>query len=482
MNMGTRPGTRTILLVITLAVLATASALQAADDFAGKWRSEISSMGGQIVVLLNLEQDVTGRWKGFLKSSEAPDEVLDLERVKVEGRGISFSISYEDPRIEGTIRNEFDLRYRPSEGKLKGTVTASMAGFEREAPVEFKRVVEKTSAEGISFLSDRPVVGTWAVRPDKDDKEREFQLGILPHADDYKGTITDTGADATVAMRDLDVKDSNVVSFNFRFADAPFVSSFWGRYDEVRDEIRGTMSVGGRSQRLEFKRTSEGPDDVEDEFGTEKKKPLPIKHDHRFAVTVRGALWQPLYVLKEKHRNINDITTGSYAGDAGVRWYVLDYFALQVRYARGGIGFDTNENNLSLFDQPEIRPRLTADSYLSLDGFEFSTVGYLGQSIIPDSKFNPFITALAGRTTWELTESGRGSDIVAIFEKPLEGTCWTFGIGLGTEYALSTRFGLEFEWMWAYNLTEDETVWHDVDTQWTNQHVYRLSLGGIFWF
>jgi hypothetical protein len=56
------------------------------------------------------------------------------------------------------------------------------------------------------------------------------------------------------------------------------------------------------------------------------------------------------------------------------------------------------------------------------------------------------------------------------------------GGGLGTEYAWSKRFGLELEWLWAYTMTSDETKWLDITHQWTSQHVYRLSLGGIVWF
>ncbi|MEZ4386591.1 MAG: hypothetical protein R3D98_03265 [Candidatus Krumholzibacteriia bacterium] len=485
MNVGMRPGLRTTLLVSALTLTMIGGA--AADDgIAGKWRSEVVGPQGKIQQIVQFQQDNTGRWIGTTKSSVDKDKVHDLDQVTVDGNRVTFRRNEELPG-GGTAKLAFDLRLRPLENKLGGTMTVTFPGGEREMPVEFTRVIERADAEGVSFDAARPVMGSWAAHPDDKDKERVIQLDVLPDAENYQGTITDTGVDATVAMRDLEVKDGNVVSFNFRFEGAPFMSSFWGRYDEVRDELRGTLSVGGRSQPLRFERTSQGPDDVQDEFTT-RKAPLPIKHPSRLAATARLSWWQPLYVLKEKVRNINDITTGDLAYDGGARFYIVDYLAVQARYARGGVGFDTNETNLGLFDPVTgsqgngLSAPLTRDSYLSLDGFEFSFVGYLGQNILPGSKFNPYLIGLVGKTKWELTESGRGSDVIQIFETPVEGSSWTFGGGLGTEYAMSDRFGLELEWLWAYTTTGDETKWNDTTYQWTNQHVYRLSLGGIVWF
>jgi len=485
MNVGTRPGLGTILLATAFTLVALASA-QAADGVAGKWRTETDGPRGKVIQIVEFTQDDTGRWVGTTRSSVDPDNVLDLENVAVDGNRVTFRRT--ETMGGGTMKLLFDLRLRPIENALSGTVEVSGPGFERNMPVEFTRVVERESADGVSFDRSRPVLGSWSARPDDDDKEREIQFDILPDADGYRGTITDTGVDATVAMRDLDVKDGNVVSFNFRFEDAPFMSTFWGRYDEVRDELRGTMSVGGRSQPLYLERTSEGPDDVQDEFAT-RKEPLPVKHPGRLAATARISAWNPLYVLKEKNRNINDITSMSWAFDGGLRFHVVDYLAIQARYARGGLGFETNDSNLDRFDPTIDGPQsegisapLTTESFLSLDGFEFSLIGFLGQNILPDSKFNPYLIGLIGRTTWELTQDGRGSDVIEIFEVPLEGTDWTFGGGLGTEYAVNRRFGLEFEWLWSYTATSDELKWTDTTYQWTSQHVYRFSLGGVFWF
>lgn len=485
MNVGMRPGTRTILLVTAIALLATVAMAQEAPKIAGKWRTEAQGPQGKVVQIVQFQQDETGRWIGTTKSSVDPDNVHDLEAVNVEGPRVSFRRTEESGGA--TIKLNFDLRLNPVSDELRGTVDLQFPGGNREMPVTFTRVVERADAEGISYLSDRPAVGSWSAQPDKKDKERAIQLDILPNGDDYKGTITDTGIGETVAVKSLDVKDNDVVSFLFRFEGAPFMSSFWGRYDEVKDELRGSMSIGGRSQPLKFIRTSQGPDDIDDEFETQKE-PLPIKHTGRFAVTARASLWNPLYVLKEKNRNINDVTSSKLAWDGGLRFYIIDFLAVQARYARGGLGFDTNETNLALFDHvtgPQgegMSASLSTDSEIVMDGWEISFVGYLGQNILPKSKFNPYLIGLVGKTSWELTESGRGSDIIEIFERPVEGTDWTFGGGLGTEYAVSDRFGLELEWLWAFTTTGDETEWADTTFQWTNQHVYRLSLGGVVWF
>jgi len=476
-----------MLFTTLLALVALSLPAIAADGLAGKWRAEVTGPRGEVVQILQFQQDNSGRWIGTTKSSADPDTVHELDNVKVDGSRVKFSRREQDPGSGMSMTLEFDLRLSEIQNSLRGEVLVKFPGGEREIPVKFERMVERADAEGIKYVAERPVIGAWSARPDDDDEEREILLDILPEADAYKGTITDTGVGETEAMRDLDVKDGTVVSFNFRFEGAPFMSSFWGRYDEVRDEIRGTMSVGGRSQPLRFERTSQGPDDVLGEFETERE-PLPIKHPNRIALTARVSLWQPLYVLKESARNINDITTAKMAFDGGLRFYVIDYLAVQARYARGGVGFDTNEKNLSLFD-PVTGPQgdglsapLTTDSHLALDGYEFSLIGYLGQSIFPDSKFNPYLIGLMGRTSWELTESGRGSDVIEILQIPVEGTDWTFGGGLGTEYAVTERFGLELEWLWAYTGTADETRWEDTTLQWTSQHVYRFSLGGILWF
>ena len=78
MNVGMRPGTRTILLVTVIGLLAAAAA-SAQDDIAGKWRGEIQGPQGKITQVLQFQQDQTGRWIGTTKVSTDPDTVYDLE-------------------------------------------------------------------------------------------------------------------------------------------------------------------------------------------------------------------------------------------------------------------------------------------------------------------------------------------------------------------------------------------------------------------
>lgn len=489
MNVAQCPGIRFTLLVSLLAVLATASVAQTNESIAGRWRTEVEGPRGTTTMILAFQMDVaTGRWSGTVRSSRTPQEFEELQGVTFVDRMLRFHTITEIPGQNVEARTSFNFRLRPGGDELVGTMTISLPGMEQELPLTLTRMVERAGAEGMRFQPARPFIGNWRAEPDRDDRERELILEILPDGSAYHGTLTDSRLEQTVSLRDLVVNDTeNTISFNFRFDGAPFLSSFWGRYDDDRDRVRGSLSIGGRSQAVSFDRTSPGPESLIDDLRT-VRRPLPRKHDTKFAATARLGYWKPLYVLKENVRNINDITTSAGAVDASLRFYLLDYLALQARAMRGGVGFDTNERNLDLFDPVDgpqgdgLSVPLTTSAFLKLDGYEFSIAAYLGQSIMPQSKFNPYVIAVLGRTDWAVYDDGRGSEIVEIFEVPLEGTDWTVGGGLGTEYALSSRFGVELEWVWAYTSTEDDTKWRDVTFGWTSQHVYRLSIGGIFWF
>lgn len=489
MNEGMHPGIRILLLLTLAAALATASFAQTGAGLEGKWRHE--NKESRTVTILELKQDaITGRWTGDIRNSRMPQDSQELRDLTVTDRNVRFTVLVDIPGQNLQMRSEFDLQLRSASDELRGSVNIIVPGqIQREQPLVLTRVVEQLGASELSYQPTRPVIGAWNARPDQDDKQRQLVLEILPDGDQYRGTLTDTGREETVSLRDLLINDRDLtISFNYRFAESPFLSSFWGRYEEERDRLRGSMSSGGRSQALVFTRSSPGPESMLGEFAT-TRRPLVRKHETKFAATARIARWTPLYVLKEQTRNINDITTGTFAIDAGLRYHLVDYLAVQARVMRGGLGFDTNAKNLGLFDPQDINSQgqglsqaLTADAFLKLDGYELSIVGYLGQSLFPQSKFNPFFIGLIGRTVWELTDDGRGSQRLEIFEVPLQATDWTFGGGLGTEYALSPRFGIEAEWVWAYIKAEDKAKWSNVTEQWTSQHVFRFSLGGVFWF
>ena len=70
-----------------------------------------------------------------------------------------------------------------------------------------------------------------------------------------------------------------------------------------------------------------------------------------------------------------------------------------------------------------------------------------------------------------------GTETIVLDRQPLEGTDFAFMFGIGTEYEISSRFCLEFEWAWRYFMTEDEDIWPEPDDFWTNTHAWNLSLG-----
>jgi hypothetical protein len=180
MNVGTRLGLGTTLLVTAFTLVAVAGA-SAADGIAGKWRTETTGPSGKVIQIVEFNQDDTGRWVGTTRSSTDPDTVLDLEAVKVDDSRVSFRRT--ETMGGGTMKLLFDLRLRPVEDTLAGTVEVSGPGFERTMPVEFTRVVERVAADGVSFDRARPVLGSWSGRPDDKDKTREIQFDILPDAE-----------------------------------------------------------------------------------------------------------------------------------------------------------------------------------------------------------------------------------------------------------------------------------------------------------
>jgi len=497
MNQGIRPGTRLAWLLLIVVSLGAAVASAAEDtDFSGRWRAKLSSpQGDEIIVVMDLSQDVAGAWTGTMRSSQARDRSITLSNLVVGGGQVQFSIKL--PEFPG-VRQDYVGEISDDGQTLDGSLHVENPQGSFDMPLEFSKVATEAAAGPAPaeespvarFDPSNPLTGRWTARPSDKEKERELHLELgLDSAGEWAGRLTDTGTDESNTLRDIEMGD-NTVSFNFRPEGAPFLASFWGRYLPEEDEIRGSLSLGGRSQPLTFTRLGPAPGAQEDLFA-EEKEPLPRKHFKPLGVVAHGSYWHPLYVIKEGVRNINDITTSSWAWDAGLRWYVLDTFAVGGRYVRGGVGFDTNAQNLALFDPttnppgPQsdgLRPPITKDAFIAMNGFEFTMAGYVGPVLFPNSKFNPYVTGLIGRMDWELNVDGRGSEVITLRDEPVQGTDWTFGGGLGTEYAISQRIGLEFEWTWAYTVTQDDQLWPDTTYQWTSQHVFRFSFGGIVWF
>jgi hypothetical protein len=488
MAQGNRPGFGIAVALLAVAItLAGATMALAADGHAGKWRGEIILPQGELILLLELMQDDAGAWKGTIGSSVDKVRVLEVQDLEVAEDGVEFGLTL--PGLDPAAKQHYSGRFESD--RLKGVLTLKGQGKPKTFNITFRRLTLTEEAEltpppgsAVSAYDvSNPLSGSWAARSSEEDETRQLKLELgRDSSNKVSGTITDTGTDQTTVLRDIGF-DDNTVAFNFRPEGAPSLASFWGRYIAKDDVVKGSLSLGGRSQPLTFERVGRAPGATTDYYAA---PPRPRKHFSRVGASARLAYWSPLHVLRKNGRNINDITTSGSGFDLGARCYVMDSFGLQLRYFRGGLGFDTNDANLALFG-PEaqgggIVPSITAKSYLGVSGFELTLMGYVGPLICPASRFNPYVIGVVGKTSWALGSDGRGSTPVAIYEKPLEGDNWEFGAGLGTEYEINSRLGVEAEWLWSYFLTEDELKWTDITEQWTNTHAYRFSLGVIYWF
>jgi hypothetical protein len=324
----------------------------------------------------------------------------------------------------------------------------------------------------VAYAADE-LAGTWRALMKTPQGDLEIVLNLSQTEGQWSGSISDpTGSETDLTLEALSVSD-NTISFNFRPPGTPFPASFFGNYLREDDVIRGTFSIAGRSSPLtRFERTSELPASLRPAEGEEPRGRQ--RHLHNFAVSARISYWQPIHILEDDARNMNSITTGKLNFDASARWYILDGFGVFVRYFRGGLGFDTNAYNLSLFQD---RVALNNESYLKLDGFDIGFNAYVGNALFPDSRFNPYLTFIAGKTDWTLFETGRGSAVLSYDDKPFDGSAWHGGGGLGTEYELSSRLAIEAEWLWRLTFTSDENLWPDTTTLWSNTQTWCLSLG-----
>ena len=276
----------------------------------------------------------------------------------------------------------------------------------------------------------------------------------------------------------------SAVSFRYRPPDTPAQVIFSGNYQSWNDAIKGTIIMGNYNVPVVLERLGLHPDAAAaaaadtalTAMDGEAEKIINIRHENNFAIVGGGGYWVPIHILKEDERNINDITTGDWAYNAGIRWYIIDDLALNARATRGGLGFKTNDYNLSLFEGFG----LNSDSYLAIDGIEVLLTTYIGDVMFRESKFNPFVTLLAGYYDWELTSNGRNTDPILILERPVKDKDWGFGFGLGTEYPFGKILALEFTWLWQMILTQDSTQW-DTDL-WTNTHFFSFNLGLVINF
>lgn len=330
---------------------------------------------------------------------------------------------------------------------------------------------EDASPAARKYRAGSGPAGSWIgqVR-DAEGEKFEIRLQLDKDGDDWQGVLDDPFQGQLAAGR-LSVSQ-NRIGFTFRSPGAPFPSHFSGIYIAGDDRISGTVSQRGSSVLIKFKRDPQSIEiDMTDAMG-EPIVPKRVRHPYRFAVTGRAALWPALHVVKAETYNINTLTSQSASFDGTLKFFVLDEFNVFLRAFRSGQNF-TDDQKIAAFQDIG----LTSDSTLLLDGVEVGVQGFLGNIIIPDSRFNPYLTGAIGESPWELTRGARGSEIIQILDMPVEGTDWVVSAGLGTEFELHSNFQLEFEFVWRYFMTQDEMVWEDPDNFWSNTHVWSLSAG-----
>ena len=322
-----------------------------------------------------------------------------------------------------------------------------------------------------SVLAGTSPAGEWTGKmKTPDGEEVEILLTLDQQAAAWTGVLNSTFIGETT-VSGLKVTDTRI-SFTFKPEGAPFPAHFSGSYIAGDDRITGTFSLRGNSRFVKFQRVP-GSETVALAPGEEPAAPARIRHDYHFAATLRGSYWAALHVVKDDAYKINNLTVGDWAYDATVRYFILDAFNIFGRYYRGSQKTTSDQYRLDEYDNIGLKSQST----WKLDGWEIGLMGYIG-----NNKFSPYLTAAVGMVDWELTELERGSDTIILNENPLEGNDVSISAGIGTEYMLSKRWNLEFEWLWRYFMTEDTEKWPDKEDTWSNTHAWAFSLGVTYGF
>lgn len=325
--------------------------------------------------------------------------------------------------------------------------------------------------------------GRWAGEIEAPDgRKAEIYLVLNQKDGAWTGSLEDAQK-ASAPVNDLKVSATSI-SFRFQPQGVPFATTFSGSYVAADDRLTGTFSLQGSNSVVKFHRVgaaaggTAGDPMAAAAADTGKTAPVRIRHPYRLAVTGRLGWWSSLHSVKDEQYTINNLTAAAPAFDASVKWFVLDGFSLCLRGVRGG----QNMSDDPVLTAPYVANGYTADSYLSLDGIEVGVNGYLGAKLMPESRFNPYLTGGAGRYSWSMTSAGRGSEPLAILQSPLEGTDLGGWFGLGTEYALADKMALEFEWAWRFYLTRDTKTWRDSEDIWGNTLAWAMSAGVTYGF
>lgn len=327
--------------------------------------------------------------------------------------------------------------------------------------------------------------GRWTGEVDAPDgKKAEIHLVLNEKDGAWTGSLEDPQLGAA-AISNLKVAGTNI-TFKFQPPGAPFALNFSGAYVAGDDRVTGTFSLQGSSRFVKFRRVAAAPAGTTvgapgtaaapaDTAVTEAPR---TKHPHRLAVTGRVGWWASLHSVKDESYTMNNLTAAAPAFDGAVKWFALDGLSVYVRGVRAGQNVTDDPERLA----PYAANGLTADSYLTLDGFELGVAGYLGNKLMPRSHFNPYVSGGVGRYTWAMTSAGRGTDPVTIAQKPVEGTNLGGWFGAGTEYALNSRLALDLEWAWRFYLTRDTKNWRDSEDVWGNSLAWAMSAGLTYGF
>jgi opacity protein-like surface antigen len=328
----------------------------------------------------------------------------------------------------------------------------------------------------VSALAGTTPAGEWTGKMRTPDGEEVVILLTLDQqGPDWAGTL-ESDAIGETTITGLKVTNTRI-SFTFKPEGAPYPAHFSGSYIAGDDRITGSFSLRGNSRYVKFIRVP-GSEVVTLAPGQEPVEPARIRHDYHFALTARASYWADVHVVKDENYNMNNLTVGDWSFDGTFKWFVMDGFNVFVRGYRGSQKTTSDQSKLDRYNDIG----MVSESTWKLDGIEFGLMGYLGNIMMRNSRFNPYLTAAGGIVQWELTQGARGTEVIELDQVPFEGKDTAVAFGFGTEYEISKHFALEFEWLWRYFLTGDEEKWPDPDNTFGNTHAWSLSAGLTFGF
>ena len=328
----------------------------------------------------------------------------------------------------------------------------------------------------VSALAGTNPAGEWTGKMrTPDGEEVAILLKLDQQGPDWTGTL-ESDAIGETTITGLKVTDTRI-SFTFKPEGAPYPAHFSGSYIAGDDRITGSFSLRGNSRYVKFQRVP-GSEVVVLAPGEEIIEPARIRHDYHFAITGRASYWADVHVVKDENYNMNNLTVGDWSFDGTFRWYAMDGFNIFVRGYRGSQKTTSDQSRLERYNEIG----MVSESTWKLDGYEIGIMGFLGNIMMRNSRFNPYLTAAYGIVNWELTEGARGTDVIELDQQPFKGEDPAVAVGFGTEYEISKHFALEFEWLWRYFMTGDEDKWPDPDNTFSNTHAWSLSAGLTFGF